>query len=80
MAEKKYLRITPAKFGESDSIYEELGNDKTWGEVLQSVEAVLDNHYLDNNDSMLGIKIEILITNKLPKGFKNFEELREFES
>lgn len=69
MSEKLYLKMTPAGTSKIDTVYYQLNEkETTWGEVLDLIESNLDGQYLYNNpESLLGIKLEIEIVNKIPE-------------
>ena len=62
-----YLKVK--EYNGYDDFYMEILPDKTWQKTLDLIESVLDDKYCNNNDSIVGIKLNIEIVSLSPKEF-----------
>ena len=62
-----YLKITPSPDPHFDSFYYRIDGDKTWATALDHIESALDAQYVENDDLLWGIKLEIEIVKYLPE-------------
>ena len=60
-----YLRV--GKYNGYDDFYFPLDEkERTWKEVLDKVESVLDERFIDNDNCLVGINLSIEIVDTLP--------------
>lgn len=65
MSEKLYLKV--GEYNGYDDFYFQLNSkDKTWNSVLEKIESVLDDKYLDNGSKLEGIKVSVEIVTVMP--------------
>ena len=63
---KLYLKIN--EYNRFDDFYIPLScKDDTWKEILDHIESSLDDKYLDNDKSILGIKFSMEVVDETPE-------------
>lgn len=71
---KLYLKVSP--FRDYDTYYYPLtSKDKTWKEILNLIEDNLEDQYLENNDTLEGLKLNFEIVKELP----SYVEMDEYD-
>lgn len=62
-----YLRIK--EYNGYDDFYTPIDtSDKTWGSIMDRIESVLDDKWLDNDGKLEGLSLEIDFVTELPEG------------
>lgn len=59
-----YLKVK--EYNGYDDFYLELIPDKTWSKTLNLIESILDDKYCNNENSIVGIKLNIEIVSLSP--------------
>jgi len=68
MSETKKLYIKFMKYNGYDDFYTPLIiKDGTWKEILDQIENVMDDKYVDNDNQLLGMKVSFEIVDTLPQ-------------
>ncbi len=67
---KRYLKVTPSSNKNYDAFYYQLDPRDTWENALDYIESELDAQYLENNESILGVKLTVEIVGELPEGIE----------
>lgn len=64
----KYIKITPSPHSDYDTYYYNLPDtEKTWTTVLESIEDALESQFINNDEKLVGIKVEMEIVDSLPE-------------